>query len=484
MIFNSLIFLLFLAVVLPVYYRLKHRAQNWFLLFASYFFYGWWDPRFLGLLWFTSFFDYFCARWIDKTASPIRRKWLLAGSMTVNLTVLGFFKYFNFFADSAAGVLNFFGLAAHPLALHIILPIGISFYTFMSMSYTIDVYRRELKPSASLLDYQLFVCYFPHLVAGPIMRASKLLPQFQTARVIKREQVVNGFWLVLLGYFKKVVISDRLAQVVNWGFGGPSAPFADMNSWFVIYAFAFQIYADFSGYSDIARGLSKIMGFELMENFKSPYLAANPSEFWRNWHISLSTWLRDYLYIPLGGNRRGTFRTYLNLTITMLLGGLWHGAGAAFVLWGFFHGVLLAVHRAWSQWRERIAAPPTVARSGFAAAIPGFARFASVVIFFHLTCLGWLFFRAGSVPAKVGQLNLIESFLRALFTPWQHGWDPICWGVLLYGGIGLFLQWKNGLMDRFSEWPARWQAAGMITVLLAIAGLGVFEGAQFIYFQF
>ena len=483
MVFNSLIFLAFLAIVLPVYYRLNHRAQNWFLLFASYFFYGWWDPRFLGLLWFTSFFDYFCAQWLEATKSEVRRKWLLGGSMAVNLAVLGIFKYYNFFADSAVKLLTTLGFHASLPALQVILPVGISFYTFLSMSYTIDVYRRELKASHRPVDFQLFVCYFPHLVAGPIVRASFLLPQCQKPRVLKADQVVNGIWLVALGFFKKMVIGDRLAQVAEWGFASSSPPLADLNSWLIIYAFAFQIYADFAGYTDIARGLSKIMGFELVENFRAPYLVTNPSAFWRNWHISLSTWVRDYLYIPLGGSRLGNARTYANLMLTMLLGGLWHGAGAAFVLWGLYHGTLLAVHRFWTQLRDTSdAAPrPAATPTGWLARLKWAV---GVVFFFHLTCFGWLLFRAGSLPPKVNQVDTVLNYLRAMFTPLQRGWDNILWGVLVLGAIGLFLQWKHDLMERFSEWPSGWKAAALVLAGLGIASLGIFEGAQFIYFQF
>lgn len=479
MVFNSLIFLLFLAVVLPVYYRLQHRAQNVFLLLASYVFYGWWDVRFLGLLWFTSLFDYYCARWIERTDAPGRRRALLIGSMAVNLTVLGLFKYYNFFAEGAVKVLAALGFAADLPTLHVILPLGISFYTFLSMSYTIDVYRRELKATASLLNYQLFVCYFPHLVAGPIVRASYLLPQCEQPRVIRHDHVINGIWLVLLGFFKKVVIGDRLAQVVNWGFAGHAAPFPDANVWLVVYAFAFQIYADFSGYSDIARGLSKLMGFELPENFRAPYLVTNPPAFWQHWHISLSTWLRDYLYIPLGGNRRGPVRTYANLMTTMLLGGLWHGAGIAYLLWGFFHGLLLVVHRAWTGlFGKKEGAEGTVSSIWTRWSLP-----VRVVIFFHLTCLGWLFFRAGSLPPEVSQTAMVKSFLQAMVR-WPQQFDAILPGVLLACAVALVLQWKNDAMQRFVTWPTRWQAAAVAVVLLAIAGLGVFEGAQFIYFQF
>jgi alginate O-acetyltransferase complex protein AlgI len=484
MTFNSVIFLVFLAMVLAVYYRLNHRAQNYFLLVASYVFYGWWDPRFLGLLWFTSLFDYFCALWIERASDLKRKKWLLAGSVTINMGVLCLFKYFNFFADTAQASLATLGIHGSFPTLHVVLPVGISFYTFLSMSYTIDVYRGNLKASRHPVDFLLYVAYFPHLVAGPIVRASYLLPQCQQPRTIKREQVVNGVWLILLGYFKKVVIGDRLAQVTEWGFAQPLPPLTDANAWLILYAFAFQIYADFAGYTDIARGLAKIMGFELIENFRAPYLVANPAAFWRNWHISLSTWLRDYLYIPLGGNRRGSFRTFLNLMTTMLLGGLWHGAGAAFVLWGFYHGTLLAVHRCWTQWRDKGGGTIESSLQRAADWLDKIGQGLRVFFFFHLTCLGWLFFRAGSVPAQFNQVDVAGHYLRALFTLPRNGLTDIAWGTLLLCAIGLFLQWKHDLMERFDSWPVQRQVVAVCSVLVAIVSLGVFKGAQFIYFQF
>lgn len=477
MLFNSVTFFIFLAIVLPLYYRLKHRGQNWMLLAASYVFYGWWDVRFLALLIGSSIFDYYCGIWIENESRPRQRKWLLAGSMVVNMGVLCTFKYFNFFADSLQSLLSSLGHQASFPTLHIILPLGISFYTFLSMSYTIDVYRGELKATRNPLDYLLFVAFFPHLVAGPIVRASYLLPQCARPRTIKSAEVINGFWLILLGYFKKVVIGDRLAQVVDWGFSQPFPPFSDANAWLIVYAFAFQIYADFSGYSDIARGLSKLMGFELVENFKAPYLVSNPPAFWRNWHISLSTWLRDYLYIPLGGNRCTLPRVYCNLMITMILGGLWHGAGIAYILWGFYHGTLLVAHRLWTQIFRRKKSAEMLQKTLWTRAV----QIALVIIFFHLTCIGWLFFRAGA--SRFSQTAVVKSYLQAMFTMPQSI-NALAVGVLLLCGIGLALQWRNDVMLRFHHWPVKWQATSVVLALLAIASLGVFEGAQFIYFQF
>ena len=482
MIFNSLVFLVFLAVVLVLYYRLNHRGQNRMLLVASYVFYGWWDYRFLSLLLFTSLFDYVCALKIDAESRPARRKLFLASSIFVNMGVLGIFKYYNFFASSLRSMLEVMGIHPSFPTLHWILPIGLSFYTFVSMSYTIDVYRKEIPATRQALDFMLYVAYFPHLVAGPIMRASDLLPQCQRRRVIKAAEVQNGIWLILMGYVKKMVIADRLGQFVDWSFAQPAAPFDNLNAWVVIYAFAFQIYGDFAGYSDIARGLAKIMGFELVVNFRAPYLVSNPAAFWRHWHISLSTWLRDYLYIGLGGNRHGRWKTYRNLMLTMLLGGLWHGAGLAFILWGLFHGLLLAVHRLWSEWRGLPAhgADPQVSGWGDRLKILFMAA-----VFFQITCLGWLLFRAGGLRHGVSQWAVVRSYLHAMFrVQGTHLLPSFIVPVAMLGALGMFFQWKNGKMNEFSQWSGSNKAFAVTAALALIAVMGVFEGAQFIYFQF
>ncbi|MCI0747331.1 MAG: hypothetical protein L0Y58_18150 [Verrucomicrobia subdivision 3 bacterium] len=346
MLFNSGVFLKFFLAFLLLYWLVRNhlRARNILIVVASYVFYGWWDYRFLVLILFSSTLDYFVGLGIDRHNEPAKRKLWLAFSIVANLGILGFFKYYDFFVTSFADLLRSLNIPFKTATLGIILPVGISFYTFQAMSYTIDVYRRNVPACRTFINFLAFVSFFPQLVAGPIERASHLLPQFERARSIDQRMLKEGLWLILWGMFKKVVIADNLDPLVTMVYQHPiySAPAV----LFATIAFGFQIYCDFSGYSDIARGTARVLGFDIMVNFNLPYFAASIREFWRRWHISLSTWLRDYLYISLGGNRCGEAQTYLNLFITMLLGGLWHGAAWNFLLWGAWHGGGLILHRA------------------------------------------------------------------------------------------------------------------------------------------
>ncbi|MBI4659350.1 MAG: MBOAT family protein [Verrucomicrobia bacterium] len=348
MLFNSGVFLKFFSAFLLLYYlgRNNLRFRNILIVAASYLFYGWWDYRFLCLLVATSLLDYGIGLGLERWPDPKKRKSLVTLSIVANLSILGFFKYFGFFVDSFRDLLGTMGLAFNLTTLEIVLPVGISFYTFQSFSYTIDVYRGEIKAARNPVNFLAFVSFFPQLVAGPIERARHLLPQFEEPRRITISMIEEGIWLCLWGMFKKVVLADNLAPLVELVYGrGPTSGLMVMLG---TLAFGFQIYCDFSGYSDIARGAARILGFDIMVNFHLPYTATNVREFWRKWHISLSTWLRDYLYISLGGNRDGTVRTCGNLMLTMLLGGLWHGAAWNFVFWGFWHGAGLVIHRLWS----------------------------------------------------------------------------------------------------------------------------------------
>ncbi len=396
MLFNSLEFLLFLPCVLSIYYLLPHRRQNAFLVLASCFFYASWDWRFLLPLLFSTTIDYFCAAKISALVeidAPIaaRRKYLYL-SLVTNLGLLAFFKYFNFFIDSFHDLFLLGGIDLPKPALRVILPIGISFYTFQALSYTIDVYRGKLHATKSFWDFFLAVLFFPHLVAGPIQRASTLIAQVVEPRNTTRAQVIDGLHLIMWGFFKKIYIADRLAPIVNQVFDSPTGSGGE--TVVAVIAFAFQIYCDFSGYTDIARGVAKLMGFEFMLNFNLPYFATSPPDFWKRWHISLSSWLRDYLYISLGGNRDSIVRTYRNLMITMVLGGLWHGAAWNFVIWGLFHGAILIGHR----FAVPVLEPITNRAHGFWRMPWLLLRIAGM---FVLTCYGWLLFRATSLEQIV-----------------------------------------------------------------------------------
>jgi alginate O-acetyltransferase complex protein AlgI len=473
MVFNSLHFIWFFIVVYALYRVLPHRAQNWLLLVASYYFYAAWDWRFLALLAGSTIVDYTCALALARMQTPGRRRALLSVSLGFNLTLLGFFKYFNFFAESLHNAFGALGWQVDFVTLRVLLPVGISFYTFVTMSYVIDVYRREIQPTRDFVDFAVFVAYFPHLVAGPILRATRLLPQIDSPRRITQEQMRDGAWLITWGYFQKVFVADNLAGLANAVFD-PAASQPGINVLLGVYAFAFQIYGDFAGYSNIARGTSKLMGIELIENFRFPYFVRSPQEFWRHWHISLSTWLRDYLYIPLGGNRGSAWQTRRNLFVTMVLGGLWHGAAWTFVLWGVYQGVLLIAYRAGAgvRWFERaLLGPHPIARvAGWAA-------------MFHLTCYGWLIFRARSM----GQISGMTASLFTNFAPGAVDVEGLLAPLLLYTTPLLIVHGCEAHFDDSLVVPrlpiavrySVYAAAFYLTMLF-----GNFGGAEFIYFQF
>jgi alginate O-acetyltransferase complex protein AlgI len=389
--FDTPVYVLFLAIVVFVYWSLRWRRQNALLLIASYFFYGWWDWRFLILILISTLVDFFCAKAIAATENVAKRRLLLTTSLLLNLTFLGFFKYYDFFIQSFAAGAGSLGVSIPFKVLAILLPPGISFYTFQEVAYIVDVYHRKLEPAESLVDYALFITLFPHLIAGPIQRPSHLLPQVQKPRVFDASQFSDGIMLILSGLFRKAVVADNCALLANAAFSGklgePNLPVLLIGA----YAFAWQIYGDFSGYSDMARGSAQLLGFHFMVNFRQPYLSRSIQEFWRRWHISLSTWLRDYLYIPLGGSRHGEGKTYRNLIATMLLGGLWHGANWTFVVWGAIHGGWLALERLFRGSRE----PQDLPAAGLLS--PG--AWLQRIVVFHLICVTWIFFRAQSVGA-------------------------------------------------------------------------------------
>jgi len=397
MIFHSLDFALFFVAFTAVYWCVPHRAQNAFLFAGSYFFYGYVHPWFLILIASSTIVDYCAARGMERW--PERRLGFLWMSIAANFGLLGFFKYFNFFAENVSRALDAAGVPLSHAEVRVLLPVGISFYTFQAMSYTIDVYRGELRARRSLLDIAVFISFFPHLVAGPIQRASYLLPQVEHPRRFDTEKARSGFILICWGFFKKLVIADNVGVIANkvFALADPSFPIL----WAGGFAFAMQIYADFSAYSDIARGTSRWLGFELTENFDHPYLARSPSDFWRRWNISLSTWFRDYVYLPLGGSRVGGSKWARNVLVTFLLSGLWHGASWNYVLWGFYHGLLLVATRA----RSILYRTDEGAGSAPAPLVP-VVRIAQIAGMFVLTSFGWLLFRETELSAIVRDVTL------------------------------------------------------------------------------
>jgi alginate O-acetyltransferase complex protein AlgI len=410
-IFHSLDFVVFFVVVVALYWRLRRFGQNVLLLAASYFFYGYVHPWFLILIASSTTIDYLSARGMEQW--PWHRRVFMAISIISNFGMLGFFKYFNFFVDNLHAVLEAAGLHVSLPVLRVILPVGISFYTFQAMSYTVDVFRGELRARRSLLDVAVFISFFPHLVAGPIQRASYLLPQVEGKRRFSLPRATSGFYLMVWGFFKKLVIADNVGIIANKVFAVSDPSFEIL--WAGVFAFAIQIYADFSAYTDIARGSSRWLGFELTENFDHPYMARSPADFWRRWNISLSSWFRDYVYIPLGGSRASEWIWGRNVLITFLLSGLWHGASWNYVLWGLYHGVLLVITRA-----HQILGPAKGTELGIApAASPTFAaerlwrgkRLAPRDVLqtagmFALTLFGWLLFRETQLSAIVRDLRL------------------------------------------------------------------------------
>ncbi len=416
MLFDTPAYVLFLTAVAILYWRLEWRVQNVFLLAASYFFYAWWNWRFLALILLSTVVDYYCSHIVDRSQDALKRRAALTLSVALNLGFLGVFKYFNFFIDSFASLMSSLGIDVPHSTLRILLPPGISFYTFQALAYIVDVYFRRLKPASSLLDYALFISLFPHLIAGPIQRPSHLLPQVQKARAFDASKFFDGLQLIISGLFRKVVVADNCALLANAAFNGalgaPSLAVVGIG----VYAFAWQIYGDFSGYSDIARGSAQLLGFHFMVNFRQPYLSQSLQEFWRRWHISLSTWLRDYLYISLGGSRYGERKTYRNLMLTMLIGGLWHGANWTFVIWGAIHGVGLAIER----FLRSIVPGLQGSEDRMLSHDASLRAWVRRVFVFHLVCLSWIFFRAPSIQdafsflGGVGRFSWVPEYATAL----------------------------------------------------------------------
>lgn len=467
MLFNSLEFVLFLALLVPAYFALKSRDwQQLLLLAASVFFYGYWNVPYLTLLIASAFSAAVLAQQIEKSENDTHRKILLISGVSINLVILGIFKYYNFFIDT----LRDFGVADFGYA-ELLLPLGISFYTFQALSYIIDVSRGDIRAEKNPLRVLLYVSFFPQLVAGPIVRASDFLPQLNTAKFFVWDDVVWGMRRIAVGLLKKVVIADTISHLVDPVYAAPGE-YSAVALLLATYAFAIQIYCDFSGYSDIAIGVARIFGFRLNENFNIPYLSQSIQEFWRRWHISLSSWLRDYLYVPLGGNRGGTFRTYRNLMITMLLGGLWHGASYNFIIWGAIQGTWLSIERAWSR-RSNMQAPPPSLSPSKTNRWNAFG-IAKVVLVFHGVCVSWVFFRAETLSDALAVLAGIASFQSGSSLPAFQ----VLWEIGLLFLVGLYCY----LTSKLSSTSKLWYLAGVSAVCMVI--LFGASSSEFIYFVF
>lgn len=483
MLFPTLTFGIFFLIVFTVSWSMRWTPspRKWFLVGASYFFYGWWDWRFTALLFGTTLINYLGGLALDRARRGATRKWIVGLVVTVDLGVLAFFKYYDFFLTSLDGLLRQLGLARDLPFMEVILPIGISFFTFQGISYVVDVYRGHIRAEHSLLDVMLFKSFFPQLVAGPIVRAADFMPQLHAPAQLTRDHVSVGVVLILTGLAKKMVIANYLAtEIVDPVFFDPSVVSA-FDLLIGIYAYAIQIYCDFSGYSDIAIGVAALLGYRFLANFDQPYRAASLQDFWRRWHISLSTWLRDYLYIPLGGNRGGEAKRYRNLFITMFLGGLWHGAAWTFIIWGSFHGVMLGLEQ-WLKRKLEGVAPASADAPGLLTRLGnGAQHVVGVVSTFHIVCFAWIFFRADSFSTAMDYLIGFGdwSSANAYATPFVAG----------LVAVGLLFQFTPRHMGRELAINLRELPAPVLGLLL---GLGIFviwsvapEGvAPFIYFQF
>ena len=480
MTFTTLTFLIFFAVVFALYWSLHNRrAQNLLLIIAGYVFYGWWDWRYCGLMVAASFLDYFVGIGLNKTDVPWKRKLLLTCGLTGNLAMLGFFKYFNFFAENFQVAAAEFGWQVDPITLNVVLPVGISFYTFQTMSYSIDIYRRKMRATTQLLEYLSFVSFFPPLVAGPIERGTHLLPQFFKERLFSFQQATDGCRQILWGLFKKMVIADNLAPIVDAAFTNPSA-YNGAELALATFCFAFQIYCDFSGYSDIAIGVAKLLGFELIRNFAYPYFSQSVGEFWRRWHISLSSWFRDYVYFPLGGSRVTKGRMAFNVMITFLLSGFWHGASWNFLIWGALNGIGVLPDILRPQHSKRNPNELPVEQ-------PSAVAFLKVLLTFTFVCFGWIFFRAQTLGGALLVLERIATSFLSTAGGLLAKHDVTDGRVFIVLTLLVALEWVKRAHPHplvFDRWPQRAHWIGYTVLFWAIVYLGTYGSSTFIYFQF
>lgn len=476
MFFNSYYYLLFFTSVFFLYWfilKKNHKAQNAFLLFTSYFFYSCWDYRFLGLLVFSTLLDFFTGFKIEKASTETNRKNWLRLSVGINVGLLGVFKYYDFFAESFSSILHKAGVHHNPYLLKIILPVGISFYTFHGLSYVLDIYKRKIKAEINFVDYSLFVSFFPLLVAGPIERAAHLLPQIKNIRQFNYLHATNGLRQILWGLFKKVVVADNCAQYVDAVFPN----YAEASSIQLITAailFAFQIYGDFSGYSDMALGSAKLLGFDLLRNFSFPYFSRDIAEFWRRWHISLSSWFRDYIYIPMGGNQNGKFSAIKNTCFIFLLSGFWHGANWTFIFWGMLNAMFFLPLLLTNKHRVHLG---VIAEGKI---LPSFNELFHVIFTFSLTTFAWIFFRSDSLSSAIGYVQAIATS-RGSIEQLSASYSVVSIIVLL------IFEWYNRQIEvpflAIRNKKIRLTAYILITVLIFFMGAFI-NPRSFIYFQF
>lgn len=477
MVFNSLQFAVFFVIVYSLYLVLNHKWQNRMLLVASCIFYGAWDWRFLLLMFVSITSDYYCAIKIYESNDEKVRKLFLFLNMFISLSILGFFKYFNFFAVNLERLINCFGFHINFNVLNVILPVGISFYTFQAMSYAFDVYRRQLVPTKRFLDYSLFVTFFPQLVAGPIMRAADLLPQVLARRKVTWDKFYQGCYMVFWGLFMKIFVADNLATLIVDPVFTSQPPYNGVKVLLGLYAFVIQVYCDFAGYSVIAMGLGKLMGFDIMVNFNQPLLATNIQDFWRRWHISLSSWLKDYLYIPLGGSRKGNIRTSINLMITMIAVGFWHGAAWHFIAFGVIEGCLLVLYRILKPKIENFIKP----RSSFWQNLWLAVR---ILFMFQITSIAFMFFRAQ-------YMSQILSMFKSLITNFQFthgiGLKYMSLNILFFSWLVILaeiIQYRENDMLAMLKKKAVIKTIFFYTALILMMIFGNLGQSRFVYFQF
>lgn len=477
MLFNSIDFAVFLPILFILYWFVANKnlkLQNALLLMASYVFYGWWDYRFLSLLFFSTVVDYTIGLQMEKSSNLKYRKLLLLLSLAVNLGLLGFFKYYNFFIDNFTTAFTFFGGSIQANTLSIILPVGISFYTFQTLSYTIDIYRRKIEPTKDFLSFAAFVSFFPQLVAGPIERASNLLPQFHRKRKFNKDEAIIGVKQIIWGLFKKIVIADNCAQFANEIFAN-HAQFSSATLIMGVIYFSFQIYCDFSGYSDIAIGTARLFNFKLMVNFRYPYFSRDIAEFWRRWHISLTTWFRDYVYIPLGGSRVSRNKQIRNVFIVFIVSGFWHGANWTFIVWGAINALFFIPLLLSNRNRNNT---DTVAYNNI---LPSFREMVSLFITYCIALFGWIFFRAASIKDAIEYINGIfkMNFKLEMLEIERYSFEIIPLILILLG-----IEW----FSRNKEFPLYSTKPNYIGVSFIIAMILIFgsfsEAQDFIYFQF